>query len=106
MNSTTASIRRVVFAATAVLALVTSCATNPVTGKRELNLVSTNQELAIGKEGYGAVLSEYGAYDDARLQAYVDSVGHALARVSHRPDLDWKFTVLDDPAVNAASSCT
>ncbi len=84
-----------------LLSALASCATNPVTGRRELNLVSTNQELAIGKEGYGAVLSEYGAYDDPRLQAYVDSVGHALARVSHRPDLDWKFTVLDDPTVNA-----
>ena len=104
MNSTSASIRRApgaLLAVFALLSLATSCATNPVTGKRELNLVSTNQELAIGKEGYGAVLSEYGAYDDARLQAYVDSVGHALARVSHRPDLDWKFTVLDDPTVNA-----
>ena len=78
-----------------------SCATNPVTGKRELSLVSTNQELAIGKDGYGAVISEYGLYDDPKLQAYVDSIGKALARVSHLPDLDWKFTVLDDPTVNA-----
>src|SRR5262249_43193809 len=28
-------------------------------------------------------------------------VGQALARVSHRPDLEWHFTVLDDPVVNA-----
>jgi len=78
-----------------------SCATNPVTGKRELSLVSTSQELAIGKDGYGAVISEYGVYDDPKLQAYVDSIGQALARVSHLPNLDWKFTVLDDPTVNA-----
>jgi len=100
MNCPRADLRLALLLALA-LSAVTSCATNPVTGKRELNLVSMNQELAIGKEGYGAVLSEYGAYDDPRLQAYVDSVGHALARVSHRPDLDWKFTVLDDPTVNA-----
>lgn len=81
--------------------LTLSCATNPVTGKRELSLVSTDQELAIGKDGYGAVVSEYGLYDDPKLQAYVDSIGKALARVSHLPNLDWKFTVLDDPAVNA-----
>ena len=86
----------------ALLATLTlSCATNPVTGRRELTLVSTNQELAIGKDGYGAVVSEYGVYDDPALQAYVDSVGHALAKVSHLPDLAWKFTVLDDPTVNA-----
>jgi predicted Zn-dependent protease len=84
-----------------VAALSLSCATNPVTGKRELSLVSPTQELAIGKDGYGAVISEYGVYDEPRLQAYVDSVGKALARQSHLPDLDWKFTVLDDPTVNA-----
>ncbi len=78
-----------------------SCATNPVTGRREISLVSTSQELAIGKEGYGAVLQEYGVYDDPALQAYVDSVGQAVARVSHLPNLAWKFTVLDDPTVNA-----
>jgi predicted Zn-dependent protease len=31
----------------------------------------------------------------------VDSVGKALARVSHLPDLEWHFTLLDDPTVNA-----
>jgi predicted Zn-dependent protease len=83
------------------LALLAGCAKNPVTGHRELSLVSTSQELSIGKEGYGAVVSEYGIYDDPRLQAYVDSVGQSLARVSHLPTLQFKFTVLDDPTVNA-----
>jgi predicted Zn-dependent protease len=82
-------------------ALAVSCATNPVTGRRELSLVSADQEQAIGREGFPAVVAEYGRYDDARVQAYVDSVGQALARVSHRPDLAWTFTVLDDPTVNA-----
>ncbi len=95
--------RLVLLAAAAALAaaLVASCATNPVTGRRELSLVSADQELAIGKEGYPAVVAEYGRYDDAAVQAYVDSVGQSLAKVSHRPDLAWTFTVLDDPVVNA-----
>jgi predicted Zn-dependent protease len=37
--------------------------------------VSSSQELAIGQEGYGAVLAEYGQYDDKQLAAFVDSVG-------------------------------
>jgi len=77
------------------------CATNPVTGKRQFSLVSSEQELSIGRDGYQAVLKEYGRYDDARLQAYVDSVGQSLARVSQLPNLEWHFTLLDDPVVNA-----
>jgi predicted Zn-dependent protease len=88
-------------AAALAAALAVSCATNPVTGRRELSLVSAGQELAIGREGHGAIVGEYGRYDDAGLQAYVDSVGQALAKVSHRPELAWTFTVLDDPVVNA-----
>jgi predicted Zn-dependent protease len=77
------------------------CATNPVTGRHEFSLVTPAQELEIGREGYTAVLKEYGAYDDPKLAAYVDSIGQSLAKVSHRPDLTWHFTVLDDPTVNA-----
>jgi len=78
-----------------------ACAVNPVTGKRELSLVSADQELAIGKEGYTATMAEYGVLEDARLAAYVDSVGQQLAKRSELPQLKWHFTVLDDPTVNA-----
>ena len=63
----------VLFGAVALIALgfAVGCAINPVTGKRELSLVSSQQELQIGKDGYQAVLREYGAYDDAKLAAYV-----------------------------------
>src|SRR5262252_8519126 len=91
----------------AALALLTmalalaGCATNPVTGKSQFSLVSSAQEEQIGREGFPAVVAEYGAYGDTALQAYVDTVGHRLARVSHLPNLKWRFTLLDDPTVNA-----
>ena len=85
----------------ALLAFTAGCATNPVTGQRQFSLVSADQELSIGKDGYQAMLGEYGVYDDARVAAYVDSVGKKLAAVSHLPNLEWHFTVLDDPVVNA-----
>ncbi len=83
------------------LILLCGCATNPVTGQKQFSLVSSGQELQMGREGHQAVLQEYGLYNDAKLQAYVDSVGHRLARVSHLPNLEWHFTLLDDPTVNA-----
>ena len=83
------------------LVLAAGCAKNPVTGKRELTLVSSDQELQMGREGHQAIVAEYGIYDDPAITAYVDSIGHRLARVSHLPNLEWHFTVLDDPVVNA-----
>ena len=81
--------------------LVPGCAVNPVTGQRELSLVSPQQELRLGSEGYTAVVAEYGLYDDPALQAYVNEVGLKVARASHQPGLAWHFAVLDDPTVNA-----
>ncbi|MBI5709161.1 MAG: M48 family metalloprotease [Candidatus Eisenbacteria bacterium] len=85
----------------AAVVIAAGCAVNPVTGRREISLVSTSQELKIGEEGYKAVLEEYGRYDDPALQAYVEGVGQKVAKASHLPDLAWHFTVLDDPTVNA-----
>ncbi len=85
-----------------LLAVVaSSCAVNPVPGKRELSLVSPQQELSIGSEGYKAAIAEYGLYGDATLGAYVDQVGQKVAKASHQPSLAWHFTVLDDPPVTA-----
>lgn len=77
------------------------CATNPVSGKREFTLVSGAQEEQIGREGFPAVKAEYGLYDHNSLAALVNTVGQKLAAVSHTPDLQWHFTLLDDPTVNA-----
>jgi predicted Zn-dependent protease len=83
------------------IAMLTGCATNPVSGKRELSLVTSTQESQIGKQGYQAVVQEYGKYGDDRLQAYVNDVGQRLGKVSHLPNETWTFTLLDDPTVNA-----
>ncbi len=82
-------------------ALLVGCATNPVTGRREFSLVSAGQEEQMGREGYAAVLAEYGTYEDSTVQRHVNDIGQRLAKVSHLPNLEWHFTVIDDPSVNA-----
>ncbi len=78
-----------------------SCATNPVTGRSQLALISEQQEIALGRQSHQEILATMGAYDDPDLQAYVERIGQRLAKASERPDLPWTFTVIDDPAVNA-----
>jgi predicted Zn-dependent protease len=87
--------------ALAVAVALAACARNPVTGRRQLSLVSTEQEIALGKEAAGQIAESIGRYPDAKLQAYVEGIGKRLAAGSERPDLPWSFTVLDDPTVNA-----
>jgi predicted Zn-dependent protease len=81
--------------------LLAGCATNPVTGRKQFSLVSPEQELEMGREGFPAVVAEYGIYEDSTVQRYVSGIGMKLAKVSHLPNLEWHFTVIDDPAVNA-----
>jgi predicted Zn-dependent protease len=77
------------------------CATNPVSGKKEVSLMSEAQEIAYGQQGDAEVRREMGVYADERLQRYVAGIGDTLAQLSHRPKLPWTFVVVDHPAVNA-----
>jgi len=89
-----------VAAALAALA-VAACATNPVTGQKELNFMSEAQEIQLGQEMDPQVRAEMGVYPDTAWQEYVQSVGQRLAKASERPDLPWHFAVVDVAAVNA-----
>ena len=80
---------------------LSACSVNPVTGKKEFSLVSKDQELAMGAQGHKSVLKKYKRYNDSALQAYVNNLGQALAKKSHRNNIKYTFTVLDDPSVNA-----
>lgn len=78
------------------------CAANPVTGKRELSLISTSQEIAMGEQNYlPSQQAAGGLYTaDAALTAYVAAVGHRVASVSDR-ELPYEFVVLNDGTPNA-----
>ena len=88
--------------ATIFLLFVAACSVNPVTGDREIILVSGTQELAIGAQNYAPMQqSQGGPYDvDPALTKYVESVGNRLAAVSD-VRLPYEFTVLNNSVPNA-----
>ncbi len=88
-------------AAGLILLLVAGCAVNPVTGKKELSLISEAGEISMGKETDVQIGQEYGFYSDPELSKYVNSVGMAMVPHTHRPNLVYHFAVLDSPVVNA-----
>ena len=83
-----------------VLVIAQACATNPVSGKRQLAM-SEDWGIKTGKQYHQQILQQYSVYDDPELQAYVNEIGQSLVSKSHRPDLPFTFTLLDSPQVNA-----
>jgi predicted Zn-dependent protease len=81
--------------------LISACATNPVTGKREFSFMSEAQEISVGRELDQQVRQEMGVYEDEELQRYVRDLGMRLAQQSERPNLPWSFVIVDSPAINA-----
>ena len=80
---------------------VAGCATNPVTGRPDVVMMSEAQELQLGREEHAKIMQQYGRYDDLALQDYVNQVGQRIVAVSHRPQLQYTFTVLDSEDINA-----
>ena len=82
------------------LALLSACASNP-TGGTNFVLMSERAELEKGKELHEELLQEQIVYQDAALNDYVARVGQKMAAISHRAELDYIFTVIDNPEINA-----
>jgi len=100
MKNATSHLRLIaIFTLYAILWL--SCAVNPVTGKKELMLMSEKQELAMGLAYDPQVISQFGMYDDKNLQDFITRYGKKMGHISDRPQLDYQFRILDSPVVNA-----
>lgn len=84
-----------------ILFTLSGCAQNPVTGQADFVMMSENQELALGRQADAQVKKQYTVYPSKPLQDYVNRVGQKLAQQSHRPNLEYHFTVLDSPEINA-----
>lgn len=84
-----------------IVFLLHSCAVNPVTGKKQLMFVSEERELAMGKQYNPQVIATMGLYQDEKLQQFIDKKGNEMAKISHRPNLPYKFQIVDSPVVNA-----
>ncbi len=102
MEFTKMNIKNISVGSLIVLAItLAGCSANPVTGKKDFTLISKDEETAMGAQGHRDILKTMKRYNNASLQAYVNGIGQALARKSHRSGIRYTFTVLDDPSVNA-----
>jgi len=84
-----------------LLIVLSACARNPVTGKRQFVLMSERQEIAMGAEYDPQIISAFGLYEDETLQAFIEEKGREMGLISHRPNLEYHFRILDSPVINA-----
>ena len=63
--------------------------------------VDEKDEIAVGREIAGRVLGAAPLVADPALQSYVNQVGRWIALQTERPDMPWRFGVLDSAAINA-----
>lgn len=82
-------------------AWLAACAVKPGTSARQPVVLTEAEELQLAQDNDTEIRKKFGVLTNARLQAYVQAVGERLVPHSPRPQLQYRFTVLDSPQVNA-----
>jgi len=83
--------------------LLSGCTTVPVTGRRELNFVSSEQEVQLGLSSFDQLKKELPINHDPAINSLVQRVGRRLADVASNdlPNAKWEFVVFDSKEANA-----
>jgi predicted Zn-dependent protease len=83
-------------------AFASSCVTVPETGRKELMLISPQEEVQIGESEFAKMKQSTPICHDPAINAMVQRVGQRIAAVAPLLDARWEFVVFDDPkTVNA-----
>lgn len=84
-----------------VISVTIACSVNPVSGKKEVSIMSEAKEIALGQSADPQIVAAYGLYPDDKIQKFINEKGQQMAKVSHRSHLDYEFKILDSEVVNA-----
>lgn len=82
--------------------LVMGCATNPVTGRSQLMLVSETSEIQMDQKYSPQQFStDYGILQDKVLNDYINRTGQGIAAITHRPQMPFSFQGVNATYINA-----
>jgi predicted Zn-dependent protease len=97
----TAMRRRHALVALLLLLVAAGCETVPYTGRRQVQLVSANEEAQMGVQAYQQIVGKATLSTDTQSNALVQRVGSRIAAVTELP-YQWEFRVIqDDKQANA-----
>ncbi|MQX36803.1 M48 family metalloprotease [Roseospira navarrensis] len=109
-SSPTVSRRRALQGGAAAVALagvgaggLAGCTANPATGRQTfMGFQSIDDDVALGGREFPKLVQAFGgAYEDRRVQGYVQDVTRRLVPHTEFPNLPYTVTVLNTPIVNA-----
>lgn len=86
-----------------ILVLLIACTTAPITGRKQLSLVSTGQEMELGLSEFQKLKQETPISKDPEANAMVQRVGKRIAAVASKdlPNAQWEFVVFESKEANA-----
>lgn len=70
-------------------------------GKKEIILIPTSLEVAIGKDASKDIEKQLKVLNDHTVTAYVNEVGQKIVNVCFRRDINYHFKVIDAKDINA-----
>jgi predicted Zn-dependent protease len=85
----------------AIVLVILSCAVNPVTGKKQLMLMSEAQEAQMGAQYDPQVIATFGEYKNDKLLAFIQARADEIGKISQRSKMQFHVRLLDTPVVNA-----
>ncbi|MDX5422399.1 MAG: M48 family metalloprotease [Hymenobacteraceae bacterium] len=91
----------IAFLTASTLFFFNSCSTNPVTGKKDVVLMSEAQEIALGQQSDPQIVAQFGLYENEAMQRFIKEKGQQMAAVSHRSNIQYEFKIVDSPVINA-----
>src|SRR5579862_6250992 len=77
--------------------LVAGCTTVPVTGRHELNFISSDQEMTLGLSSFDQLKKDTPINHDPGVNTTVARVGKRVAEVAGKdlPNAQWEFVVFE-----------
>lgn len=83
------------------LLLLTGCQAVPETGRRQVMLISSSQEMQLGLSAFQQMKKETPVSRDPAVNAMVQRVGRRIAAVADLPGANWEFVVFESKEANA-----
>src|SRR5215210_5814906 len=81
--------------------IFTGCNTVPETGRRQVNFMSSSEEMKLGFSEFDKMKKEVPISKDATANALLQKVGKRIAAVAPLPNAQWEFVVFDSKGANA-----
>jgi predicted Zn-dependent protease len=101
MNKNRSRCLQSLLAAAVCILLGTGCETTPETGRRQLILLSSSDEMAMGFQSFSQMKKETPISKNAAASAMVQRVGRRIASVVDLPGAQWEFVLFESQEPNA-----